>query len=244
MLYILPNAPHEPRSGLIFPEENDTWVVMMAGVNKDYPPTDEAGFEAFARSLDPDFYAAVKAAEPISPAYGYRRTENRWRHYEALSPWPEGFVVVGDAFAAFNPIYGQGMTVSAMAAEALDEMLRGNGQELQGLAAKFQKKVAEVTKPVWLLTTSADLAWPGTEGGGEKSLADRFAYWYTDRVMDAVPHDDTVRRAFLDVNHLMRPVTSLLSPGIAWRVLRHALRRRLRPAGDPREEPRTADAAI
>lgn len=233
MLYILPNAPDEPRAGLIFPEEGDTWVVMMAGINKDYPPTDEEGFMAYARSIDPLFYAAVESAEPLSPPYGYRRTENRWRHYEALSPWPERFVIVGDAFAAFNPVYGQGMTMSAMTAVALDKELQKAGDNLQGLAQKFQKTVARVTRPVWLLTTGADLAWPGTEGGSEPGLMDRFTYWYTDRVMDAIPHDNTVRRAFLDVNHLMRPATALMSPQILWRVLRHMLRR---------EKPRTPAA--
>ena len=120
---------------------------MMAGVNKDYPPTDEEGFMAFARSLDPLFYAALESAEPLSPPFGYRRTENRWRHYEALAQWPEGFVVVGDAFSAFNPIYGQGMTVSAMTAIALDEALQRAGGKLRGLAPRFQKQVARVTRP-------------------------------------------------------------------------------------------------
>lgn len=226
MLYILPNAPDEPRAGLIFPEERDTWVVMMAGINKDYPPSDEEGFMAYARSIDPVFYAAVESAEPISPPYGYRRTENRWRHYEAVSPWPEQFAVVGDAFAAFNPVYGQGMTMSAMTAIALDEQLSKAGDDLRGLAHNFQKMVARVTKPVWLLTTGADLAWPATEGGSEPGLTDRFTYWYTDRVMDAIPYDDVVRRAFLDVNHLVRPATALMSPPVLWRVMRHALRRK------------------
>lgn len=236
MLYILPNAPDEPRAGLIFPEEGDTWVVMMAGINQDYPPTDEEGFLAYARSIDPLFYAAVKSAEPISRPYGYRRTENRWRHYESLSSWPERFVVVGDAFAAFNPVYGQGMTVSAMTAVALDEALRKAGTDLHGLAPGFQKTVANVTRPVWLLTTGADLAWPGTQGGSDPGLMDRFTYWYTDRVMDAIPYDDVVRRAFLDVNHLMRPATALMSPAILWRVIRHALRRDESKAGPVTEE--------
>ncbi|HSM56701.1 MAG TPA: FAD-dependent monooxygenase [Candidatus Sulfomarinibacteraceae bacterium] len=225
MMGIMANPPEETRSGLILPEENNTWVVLLAGANKDYPPTDEEGFDAFARSLDRDFHRAISDAEPLTRIYGYRRTKNRWRHYEDLQPWPEGFAVVGDAFSAFNPIYGQGMTVSAMTAVALDEQLRKAGGVRTGFAARFQKQVARVTKPVWLLTTGADLAFPGTEGGSGKSVVDRLTYWYTDLVMDAVPYDDRVRRTFLDVNHLLLPATALFSPGILWRVLRHALQR-------------------
>lgn len=227
MMYILSDPPDQTRAGLIFPEENDTWVVMMAGANKDYPPTDEEGFDAYARSLDPEFYAALQSAEPLTRPYGYRQTANRWRHYESLSRRPDGFVVVGDAFCSFNPVYGQGMTVSAMTAVALGDELCQVENDLRGVAGRIQARVAEVTRPVWLLTTGADLEWPLTNGATQpKSLADRFGYWYIDRVMDAVPHDEQVRRAFLDVNHLVRPATDLFAPGIAWRVFRHAMRGR------------------
>lgn len=226
MMYILPDPPDGTRGGLIFPQEDDAWVVMMAGTNKDYPPTDEAGFDAFARSLDPQFAQIIETAEPISPIYGYRRTANRWRHYEALSRWPDGFIVVGDAFCGFNPVYGQGMTVAAMTAVALAAAVEKEGKRLRpGFAAAFQKRVAKVTKPVWLLATGADLSYPESEGGGEQAtLADRFAYWYTDKVMDTVPDDERVRRLFLDVNHLLRPATDLMRPIILWRVLRHSWR--------------------
>ncbi len=85
MLMVTSTPPDQRRGGIIFPEENNTWVVMMSGTNKDYPPTDEEGFDAFARSLDPEYYAAVAAAEPIGKPLGYRGTESRWRHYEKLA---------------------------------------------------------------------------------------------------------------------------------------------------------------
>lgn len=193
--------------------------------------------------LFPAVGKVLQTAEPISPIYGYRRTENRWRHYEALSPWPDGFAVVGDAFCGFNPVYGQGMTVAAMTAVALGEQLARAGGNGRGLAARFQAQVAEVTKPVWLLTTGADLAYPETEGATDKkSAADRLAYWYMEKVMEAVPADERVRRVFLDVNHLLRPATDLFMPGVLWRVIRHSLARGsfgTAAAGVVKRQPRT-----
>ena len=168
MLMVTATPPDQRRGGIIFPEENNTWVVMMSGTNKDYPPTDEEGFDAFARSLDPQYSAAVAAAEPIGKPLGYRGTESRWRHYEKLARWPERYVVLGDAFCGFNPVYGQGMTVAALSAVALGDELTRAGGGLDGVARRTEQAVAKVTAGAWLLATGADLEWPGTVGQGRQ----------------------------------------------------------------------------
>jgi hypothetical protein len=44
--------------------ENDQWIITLVGMNKDYPPTDEAGFLAYTRSLiSPELYDAVVLAD-------------------------------------------------------------------------------------------------------------------------------------------------------------------------------------
>jgi len=97
---------------MLYPIEGDRWILTVAGVGRDYPPTDEAGFLGIypQRSI---LYEAIKDAQPLSSIYGYRRTENHRRHYERLSRWPEGFVAV--MVCAFNPT-PRGMTVAAMGA--------------------------------------------------------------------------------------------------------------------------------
>jgi hypothetical protein len=63
---------------------------------------------------DPSIYEALRIAQPLTPIRGSGTPENHWRHFERMHGWPMGFIVTGDAVCAFNPIYGQGMTVSAM----------------------------------------------------------------------------------------------------------------------------------
>ena len=45
-----------------------------------------------------------------------RSTVNRRYFYERMPAWPDNFAVLGDALAAYNPVYGHGMAVAAQSA--------------------------------------------------------------------------------------------------------------------------------
>lgn len=45
---------------------------------------------------------------------------------------PENFIVLGDAACAFNPVYGQGMTIASLGALTLRQCLREPGLSLPG----------------------------------------------------------------------------------------------------------------
>ena len=222
-------APHEPYGGLVFPEENDTMVALIAGYNKHYPPTDPVEFEATARHLGPEFQEVLKDAEPISQPHGYRGTSSRWRHYEQLKRWPERYVVLGDAFCGFNPIYGQGMSVAAMSAVALANRLRQSNGNLDGVARSTIRSISRITQGAWLLATSADLEWPGTQGGTiGNGLADRFARWYIGKLLDVMPFDKNVRMQFNAVNQLIKPAAAIFSPETFLRVMKQTILKKRR----------------
>ncbi len=100
-MIIATDVPKTLRGGGILTVEGGRWLVMLIGRGKEYPPTDEDGFLAFARGMtDPALYEALQDAQPLSPAYGYRKNESRLRHFERLLRYPEGLLVVGDAVCA------------------------------------------------------------------------------------------------------------------------------------------------
>ncbi len=77
VLYILPQAPNQPRGGGLYHVEGDRFLVNLIGIGGDCPPTDEAGFLNFAQSLrSPEIYEVIKNSQPLSSIYGYHRTEN------------------------------------------------------------------------------------------------------------------------------------------------------------------------
>ena len=216
-LYIQQAPPADPRGGLVSPVEGGRWLVSLVGGDGDYPPTDEAGFLAFARSLrSPALYEAIAGAEPLTPIAGQRATENRLRHYDRLGQFPEGVVAVGDAVCAFNPVYGQGMTAAALGAEVLDRWLRGERRTRPGRGSVFQH------------------AWPGrppppgssprarTTASGPRRGRPR-AGRATDRPLhrrgDAgSTRRPWVRRRLTEVLHLLRPPSALFGPGVLARL--------------------------
>jgi 2-polyprenyl-6-methoxyphenol hydroxylase-like FAD-dependent oxidoreductase len=219
-LFLQPRAPFSTRGGGLFPIDGGRWIVTVAGVGRDYPPIDDDGFLDFARSLrSPILYEAIREARPLTPVVAYRRTENQLRHYEQLEHWPAGFIVLGDAVCAFNPIYGQGMTVAAESAELLDDWLGRRSP-----AHTFQRRLRRVLDTPWLLATGEDYRYPTTEGGRPSPLV-RVLHRYVDRVMAVATVDELVALTFLQVLHLLTPPIALLVP----RVLARALRGPRRP---------------
>jgi pimeloyl-ACP methyl ester carboxylesterase/2-polyprenyl-6-methoxyphenol hydroxylase-like FAD-dependent oxidoreductase len=220
VLFLQGEPPALARGGALFPVEGNRWIVTLAGAGPNYPPTDEEGFLAFARSLrSPLMYEAVRRAERLTPIHAYRQTENRRRFYEKLPRLPGRFLVIGDAVCAFNPIYGQGMTVAAQSALVLDRLLSEPASgELGDLPTRFERKVARVNAAAWLIATGEDLRWPMTEGG-ERNLQTRLTHRYLDRVIGAANRDQTVNLAFHKVLQLVAPPTTLFRPGILLRAL-------------------------
>jgi len=213
-------------------------MLTLAGRDRDYPPTDEAGFMEFARSLrNPIIRDAIEGAEPLSPIHGFRQTANRRRHYEKLPRQPHNFLVTGDAACAFNPVYAQGMTTAALGAETLQACLREQRRrhpdgDLAGLARSFQKKLAGINKAPWMLATGEDFRVRGVEGG-KPNAVNRFMHRYMDRVLELSAEDAGVRLALLEVFNLLKPPTAILAPAIAAKVLRRAISRRPAAAVPP-----------
>jgi 2-polyprenyl-6-methoxyphenol hydroxylase-like FAD-dependent oxidoreductase len=218
---IIQSSVHQgTRAGVLHTIEGHRWMVALAGAGRDYPPTDEAGFLEFVRSLpDPFLYTALKEARLLSKIYGYRQTKNRWLQYEQLRHLPENLVMIGDAVCAFNPVYAQGMSVALLEAKVLDAcLLKYQGKTLRGLVPTFQKALAHTVAIPWQLATAADSRLPTTEGVQRNALSSLFN-WYMDRLMTRLPYDDTIARAFAEVIQLAHSPGLLFRPDIVLKTL-------------------------
>jgi 2-polyprenyl-6-methoxyphenol hydroxylase-like FAD-dependent oxidoreductase len=227
-LYVTVQPPDKTRGGVIYQVEGNRWILTLIGVGRDYPPTDQSDFLDFARSLrSPVIYEAVKDAQPLSPIYGYRRTENRLRHYEKLSRFPENFIVLGDAVCAFNPVYGQGITVAALAALTLEQCLSKQlssqpDSNLNGLSQRFQEQLSKVIAVPWLMTTGEDLRWHTTQGR-QPDFMTRLMQWYIEQILKLQAESAEVHKVFLEVIHMLKPPSAFFKPSISVQVLKRVI---------------------
>lgn len=221
--YVQAAPPARRRGAILFRVEDNRWLVTLVGGGRDYPPSDEQAFLEFAESLPVPMIAdAIRAAEPVSPIRTHRGTENRVRHFDSVRNMPENFVVLGDAACAFNPVYGQGMTIASLGALALQQCLREHGS-LRGLSPRFQRRLANVNKAPWLMATGEDYRYPETEGGSPGVMT-RFMHWYMDRVLLLATREVAVRSVLLDVFSMLIPPSALFRRAIVFAVIREAIK--------------------
>jgi 2-polyprenyl-6-methoxyphenol hydroxylase-like FAD-dependent oxidoreductase len=213
--------PEHTRAAGLFEIENHTWHVSLAGRFGDYPPTDETGFLAFAKSLpSPKLHELIKDAERIADITHHRFPTSIWRHYERLRTFPEGFLILGDAICSFNPVYGQGMSSAALQAQALRHALGGRAAQsrgIDGLAADFFPQAAAAISSPWTLAANFDFAYPQTRGERPPGMAAGAAYF---AVLDSLQAEDiNVQRLITEVFQLTRPISALSEEPLLSRVL-------------------------
>src|SRR5262249_58845815 len=94
----------------------------------------------------PTIYQAIKGAEQLGEIARFGFPASVCRHFDRLEEFPRGLLPLGDAICRFNPVHGQGMSVSAQKACLLHELLRRRARgtaALDGLASAFFSQAAE-----------------------------------------------------------------------------------------------------
>jgi 2-polyprenyl-6-methoxyphenol hydroxylase-like FAD-dependent oxidoreductase len=214
--------PHNKRAGLLLTVDHGRWHVTLGGMGGQYPPTDEAGFLQWARALsDPSIYEAIRVARPLTPIRGYRTLQNHLRHFERMQRWPAGLIVIGDAVCAFNPIYGQGMTVSALDARTLNHCLQEQQRAPRAdFERHFQQQLSRTVANAWLFATNQDLYWSRVKLSGARPRAGmRLFHRYLDLVLYSAVVDPEISYAYYKVLTLTDPLRALMQPRMAARVL-------------------------
>lgn len=226
--------PHGRAAGAALAAEGDSVVVTLAGLLGEVPPTDPTGLVDYAADLpDSAIHDLIADREPLAQPILMRIPPGRRRHYDRLEDLPAGLVPIGDALCSFNPVYGQGMSVAAVAADRLGNCLDEGRHDL---TARYLVAVEGILDHAWTMAAGADARYlPSVRA--RQPLPVRLLGRYQERLVAAAADDPAVAAAFLEVVGLLAPPPSLLRPGVALRVFGHGLRSSGRPSSaGPREE--------
>jgi len=213
---VVPPTPHGKRGGVMAAQEGGRWTVTLISHFVPPAPLDLDGFRHFAAALpSPDIHAVVRDAVPMGEAMTSRFPASLRRRYEQLWQFPERLVVIGDAICSFNPIYGQGMSVAALEALALGDVLRDG---LADVGPRFFTKAAPIVDTPWATAAGNDLRMPETSGA--RSPIAPLLNAYVARLQRAAHADADLAIAFMGVTNLIAPPSALFAPRTVWRVLR------------------------
>jgi hypothetical protein len=121
---------------------------------------------------------------------------------------------LSDVISVLNPLYGQGMTVSALQPIALRETLTSGSHDLPRRYFRAAAKPIDVT---WQLAVGGDLALPEVQGARPATL--RITNAYVGRLLTVAERDRAVAEQFLRVSAMVDPPTKLFRPDILRRAL-------------------------
>ena len=214
------------RLGAMFPIEGDRWIVTLQGAGGDTPPTDDAGFVGFARSLrSPILHDAIRFAEPLTPAVAFANTANRRRHFERAAPLAGRLRRRRRRRVRVQPDLRRGDGCRrpdrsrSRCAPGHPPATPGDVRRLRTADAAPRGGVRRCCLDDRHRRRSAaadDDRRDGQRGGT------RVQHRYLDRVMTAATNDEVVAGALLDAFFLLAPPTSLFRPSILARVMRYS----------------------
>jgi 2-polyprenyl-6-methoxyphenol hydroxylase-like FAD-dependent oxidoreductase len=216
----LPDPPHLALHSVLVPTEDGRWIIAIADHSATtWIETWDAFLEASRSLITPTVSNALRDAKPPEGIRHYGFPVSTWKHFERLPRLPRGVLPVADAFCRFNPIHGQGMSSAAKQARLLDDVLSraaADPDPIAAVQAGFMTEVASVLETPWIMSTSADLAFPQTRGQRPDNFAE--AQEFEAALFRAAVADPVVHRALLEVAQLLQPHQRLREPDIMRRI--------------------------
>jgi len=203
------------RAAYLTPVDGGLWLATMYGRGGDMAPRDAEGFVEWTRGLaHPIIHEKLACAEPVSSFRTYKIPIGIWNRYDQMTGFPNGLLPMGEALTSFNPMYGQGISLSAGQALALRSAL-ADGPDGE-LAARYFAGCRELNRTGWSVMETLDLAYASTIGERPADIEDR---WRMSAAIRRLSEQDSEVHALrVRVTHLLDSPDVLARPDIVERA--------------------------
>ena len=208
-LMVFPTNP-KTRGGLMSPVGDGTFYVSLSGKSADVVPRTFDEMQLYARTLEDSCIAdRLEGAVALGVPRVFHRQVAVWRRFDKV-PMPGGLVVVGDAVAALNPLFGQGMSgaaweVSHLATLDLDE----------ALPDRFAALTAGIVQMAWSLGEVVTNSLVVRRG---EQIVD-----LTPALASCIADDPALHEQYVRIWHMLEPADALRHSDVATRLLDRAL---------------------
>lgn len=193
------------RGGLVSPVTPSLWYVSLSGRSVDEPPETFEAMQEFATTLeDPSIAALLQRATVSGGLHLFRRATATWRRYEYLPSPLVGFLPIGDAIGALNPLFGQGLSVAAWQASGLADLLKDSPddpgrEQLARLTVAYLRHAAMACSNAWRLGKFMERLVRGPNGDADRSHA----------LVQLIRDDPELHRHYVRIWHLLEPPETL-----------------------------------
>ncbi|HEV3039527.1 MAG TPA: hypothetical protein VHA33_17270 [Candidatus Angelobacter sp.] len=211
MLITYSNRPPDGFKGVLMSMmEGNRWICGLAWQGENEAPADRESYVDFTRNLRTQTcYNVIKNARMLGKIVGYFFRESCHRHFSELASFPKGLLPVADAICRFNPVYGQGMSVAALEAEAFRELLKTAQGDWHGLTRAFLQQSDQIIAGPWNMAALPDLAQACTRGERPPNIKQllKFGTAFT----ELAARDEYVYKLRLEIISLLKPYSALMS---------------------------------
>ncbi|WP_459503455.1 NAD(P)/FAD-dependent oxidoreductase [Bacillus sp. C1] len=212
-LLFSPSFPENPYGAFIQTIEDNRYFVTFSGYANEHAPKTDEEFLAFARKLPaPDVIQFLEQAEPITDIKIHKIPYQVRRRFDLVKNMPEGFFVIGDAYCRFDPVFGQGVSVTAMEAAALQTSLKRRTSLPNGFTREFYKRISKIIATPWEMVTTEAYRHPNIKG--KQSFIRPFQQWYTKKVYQLSASNTDIYMRLVRVMNLIRSPLHLFHPKV------------------------------
>lgn len=205
-------VPPGLRASYLTPVDGGLWLATMYGRAGDFAPREHVGFVEWTKGLaHPCIYERLVRAKPASQLRSFRIPKGVWRRFDKMEKFPDAILPLGEVFTAFNPMYGQGISLAASQALAISRAFA----KINSLHAgeEFRKEYFdgcyEMNQTGWGVMETRDFEYSSTKGSRPLDIEKKWRLGKT--VRDLAETDEEVHELSVRVTHLLESPTSLIN---------------------------------